>query len=137
MAHRQSGFVYYDSTLQILVLCDRKNNMLVLKNVAKQQAMGPTENLSAFFLHFSFLPNPVLFGLAAIPAPTHKKVFDTLRLEVDVELKLTHDSRQLSSMLLHSMPISPKIPGLAGRSLLDFFTEDLALWAVAKGFESM
>lgn len=43
-------------------------------------------------------------------------------VEVDETLKLTDDSRQLSTMLLHSVPTGGK--GLAGRSLLDFFAKE-------------
>lgn len=41
-------------------------------------------------------------------------------LELDQHLKLTQDSCQLSSMLLHT---APKIGGVSGKSLLDFFAE--------------
>eukprot|EP00438_Fugacium_kawagutii_P020850 Skav222232 [mRNA] locus=scaffold3339:48679:50427:+ [translate_table: standard] len=40
-------------------------------------------------------------------------------LEVDHDLRLTHDSRQLSAMLLSA----PKPGGLSGEAFLDFFTE--------------
>ncbi|CAK9090462.1 unnamed protein product [Durusdinium trenchii] len=43
-------------------------------------------------------------------------------VEVDETLQLTDDSRQLSTMLLHSAPIDGK--GLAGRCLLDLFPEE-------------
>ena len=43
-------------------------------------------------------------------------------LQVDDGLKLTDDSRQLSAMLLHSVPKDTN--GLEGRSLLDFFAEE-------------
>ncbi|CAK9087104.1 unnamed protein product [Durusdinium trenchii] len=42
-------------------------------------------------------------------------------VEVDDSLSLTDDSRQLSNMLLHSVPSGK---GLAGRSLLDFFAKE-------------
>ncbi|CAL1130511.1 unnamed protein product [Cladocopium goreaui] len=41
-------------------------------------------------------------------------------VELDQGLKLTQDSGQLSSMLLQT---APKVGGLAGKSLLDFFSE--------------
>ena len=46
-------------------------------------------------------------------------------VQVDDRLQLTDDSRQLSTMLLHNAPTGGE--GLAGRSLLDFFTEDSSL----------